>query len=208
MKYIYFILLFLIFQNTQLQSQETYTSGSTEYYTNQTYSTTGKPKVKRSAANKAKFLKSKGYSAVPPGYEVDHIIPLCEGGTDDPSNMQLLTIKAHAEKTAREKGSKSNSTYSGNSNYYSNSTSPNDTYEYSDGKKIYTSKSGSKYYININGNKTYIKSEKKDNTYQSPYSSSSIYPNSTSTSTCGARTSTGSACKRKVKDGGRCHSHS
>lgn len=34
-----------------------------------------------------------------PGWEVDHIIPLCNGGPDKPDNMQWLTVDAHREKT-------------------------------------------------------------------------------------------------------------
>ncbi len=34
-----------------------------------------------------------------PGYQVDHITPLCAGGDDKPSNMQWLSIEAHREKT-------------------------------------------------------------------------------------------------------------
>ncbi|AFU47320.1 hypothetical protein C380_18130 [Acidovorax sp. KKS102] len=34
-----------------------------------------------------------------PGYEVDHIVPLCAGGLDTPANMQWLTRQAHREKT-------------------------------------------------------------------------------------------------------------
>ncbi len=37
-----------------------------------------------------------------PGYEVDHIEPLCAGGPDVPANMQWLTRHAHREKTRRE----------------------------------------------------------------------------------------------------------
>lgn len=36
-------------------------------------------------------LRSKGYTKIPKGYEVDHIQPLSKVGKDDPSNMQLLT---------------------------------------------------------------------------------------------------------------------
>ena len=135
----------------------TYIKGGTEYYTNQYYSTTGMPKVKRSQANKNKFLKSKGYYQVPHGYEVDHIIPLSEGGSDTPSNMQLLTIKEHARKTAKERAKRTNSTYSTLPKYKSNSTYsiPSKTYN---NKTILTGSRGGKYYINSNGNKTYIKS--------------------------------------------------
>lgn len=34
-----------------------------------------------------------------PGYEVDHIEPLCAGGPDTPGNMQWLTRLEHREKT-------------------------------------------------------------------------------------------------------------
>ena len=34
-----------------------------------------------------------------PGYEVDHIEPLCAGGADTPENMQWLTRAAHRDKT-------------------------------------------------------------------------------------------------------------
>lgn len=34
------------------------------------------------------FMKASGYPKGRPGYVVDHIIPLCAGGQDDPTNMQ------------------------------------------------------------------------------------------------------------------------
>lgn len=34
-----------------------------------------------------------------PGYEIDHIRPLCAGGADRPLNMQWLTVPAHRVKT-------------------------------------------------------------------------------------------------------------
>lgn len=34
-----------------------------------------------------------------PGWEVDHVVPLCNGGPDKPANMQWLTVEAHREKT-------------------------------------------------------------------------------------------------------------
>ncbi|MGE9985999.1 HNH endonuclease signature motif containing protein [Desulfovibrio sp. SGI.169] len=45
------------------------------------------------------FLRQQGLTRVPPGYEVDHIVPLCAGGKDTPDNMQLLTREQHREKT-------------------------------------------------------------------------------------------------------------
>ncbi len=37
-----------------------------------------------------------------PGYQVDHIIPLCAGGDDKPPNMQWLSIEAHRAKTRND----------------------------------------------------------------------------------------------------------
>lgn len=34
-----------------------------------------------------------------PGYEVDHVEPLCAGGPDTPENMQWLTRHEHRQKT-------------------------------------------------------------------------------------------------------------
>lgn len=33
------------------------------------------------------------------GWEVDHVVPLCAGGPDTPSNMQWLTRHEHLQKT-------------------------------------------------------------------------------------------------------------
>jgi len=37
-------------------------------------------------------MRSTGYSRGRPGYVVDHVVPLCAGGADAPSNMQWQTI--------------------------------------------------------------------------------------------------------------------
>lgn len=58
-----------------------------------------KPKPTRSMAQRQAFLRSQDLKRVPKGYQVDHIIPLCAGGADHPSNMQLLSIEEHIEKT-------------------------------------------------------------------------------------------------------------
>jgi len=139
------------------QAQSTYKSGSTEYYYGQYYSTTGKPMVKRSEANKAAFLRSEGYTSVPHGYEVDHIVPLSKGGSDDPSNMQLLTKEQHARKTARERASHSNSSGYAAPSYRSSTTTPAYSTPNSTGRVIQTGPRGGQYYINKNGNKIYIK---------------------------------------------------
>lgn len=62
---------------------------------------TSHPRIRSYKAKQA-FLRSRGYTKAPRGYEVDHIVPLSVGGRDKPSNMQLLTKKAHRAKTARE----------------------------------------------------------------------------------------------------------
>lgn len=36
------------------------------------------------------------------GHPVDHIIPLCEGGSDDDSNKETLCVPCHDVKSARE----------------------------------------------------------------------------------------------------------
>lgn len=36
--------------------------------------------------------------------EVDHIIPLADGGTNDPENLQALCKACHSRKTARQMG--------------------------------------------------------------------------------------------------------
>ena len=49
-----------------------------------------------------RFLKKKGLRKIPKGKEVDHKIPLVDGGSDTVRNLQLLTEKQHADKTKRE----------------------------------------------------------------------------------------------------------
>ncbi len=49
-----------------------------------------------------RFLKKEGLKKIPKGKEVDHKVPLEDGGSDTVRNLQLLTIKQHADKTARE----------------------------------------------------------------------------------------------------------
>lgn len=90
---------------------KTYKVVGTEYYYGKQYESTGKPKAKRSTAARSEFLRSKGYSKVPAGYNVDHIIPLSQGGRDVPSNMQLITIQAHKQKTALERKRVSSQNY-------------------------------------------------------------------------------------------------
>ena len=49
-----------------------------------------------------RFLKKEGLTKIPKGKEVDHKVPLVDGGSDTVRNLQLLTEKQHAAKTERE----------------------------------------------------------------------------------------------------------
>jgi len=59
----------------------------------------GRGRIVRSESAKESFLKSHGYKNVPHGYQVDHILPLYAGGSDTPSNMQLISTEQHKAKT-------------------------------------------------------------------------------------------------------------
>lgn len=37
-----------------------------------------------------------------PGWQIDHITPLCSGGADRPVNMQWLTVEQHKAKTRED----------------------------------------------------------------------------------------------------------
>lgn len=75
---------------------------SRTHYSGGTYKS-GYPKVERSQSAKYQFLRQHRLTHVPAGYHVDHIRPLSQGGSDTPSNMQLLTIEEHHQKTAAER---------------------------------------------------------------------------------------------------------
>lgn len=51
--------------------------------------------VVRDAGAREAFLAEHGFSEVPDGWEVHHIVPLSEGGADEPSNMILLREHDH-----------------------------------------------------------------------------------------------------------------
>ena len=54
----------------------------------------------RDLSARSAFLQQHGLESVPAGYEVHHIIPLCQGGADTPDNMILLSAEEHARVTA------------------------------------------------------------------------------------------------------------
>ena len=133
MKNLLFLLCCLLcFIQGYSQKKQTYQINGTNYIQGEYYKTTNKPKVQRSSKSRQDFLTSKGYSKVPNGYHVDHIIPLSKGGSDTPSNMQLISKEQHKQKTSLERKSKSN-------------------------KIVHTGSRGGQYYYNSKGNKTYIK---------------------------------------------------
>lgn len=55
--------------------------------------------IVRSESAKEDFLQENGYDSLPKGYEIHHIIPLSEGGADNPDNMILLRADQHAQVT-------------------------------------------------------------------------------------------------------------
>ncbi len=59
-------------------------------------------RILRSQGARAEFLRSHSLTQCPPGYHVDHKIPLWAGGRDTKENMQLLTIPQHAQKTRED----------------------------------------------------------------------------------------------------------
>ena len=152
----------LLFGNNLFgQNKQTYKVNGTTYVSGETYKTTGQSKVDRSSSAKNEFLKSKGYSKVPSGYQVDHKVPLSEGGADKPSNMQLISTEQHKIKTANERSSNTNpsdstSSYS-NSTYKSSNSYSTPSYSSGSSKTIYTGSKGGQYSINSNGNKSYVK---------------------------------------------------
>jgi hypothetical protein len=60
-------------------------------------------RIKRSSEEKREFERETGYPHGRPGYVVDHIIPLSEGGSDIPSNMQWQTKEEAKAKDRTER---------------------------------------------------------------------------------------------------------
>lgn len=60
-------------------------------------------RIPRSRAAKDDFMRRSGYPHGRSGYVVDHIVPLCAGGADAPSNMQWQTIEDGKAKDRQER---------------------------------------------------------------------------------------------------------
>lgn len=60
------------------------------------------PKFQRKESTKQKWLKQSGLKKVPLGYQLDHKIPLEDGGTDTLRNLHLMKKKSHIKKTIKE----------------------------------------------------------------------------------------------------------
>jgi len=86
----------------------TRTASQREQELSETYRSTSRISEKRSSKAKAEFQRlhpcprngaTRGRC---PGYDIDHIEPLCAGGPDVSGNMQWLTLEDHREKTRKD----------------------------------------------------------------------------------------------------------
>ena len=60
------------------------------------------PKFQRKQETIQRWLELHGLKKIPKGYELDHKIPLSQGGTDTLRNLHLIKTKRHKIKTAKE----------------------------------------------------------------------------------------------------------
>lgn len=58
--------------------------------------------VKKQVAWRQQWRCSACKNLLPPSYQIDHTIPLCDGGADDDSNTTAMCPTCHANKTQQE----------------------------------------------------------------------------------------------------------
>ena len=68
-----------------------------------TYGARDSHRIKRSREARGDFMRRTGYPRGRPGYVIDHVVPLCAGGADAPSNMQWQTVEAAKIKDRQER---------------------------------------------------------------------------------------------------------
>jgi len=85
---------------TMPDHQPTYKVKSTKPYSGEDLNTSNLQTIERTKSAKEKFLRMRGFKSLPPGYKVDYIVPLSQGGRDAPENMQLVPEIPQEQKTA------------------------------------------------------------------------------------------------------------
>ena len=56
----------------------------------------------RKQSTRQRFLEKRGLTKVPRGKEIDHKVPLKDGGSDTLRNLHLIKKSSHKRKTATE----------------------------------------------------------------------------------------------------------
>jgi 5-methylcytosine-specific restriction endonuclease McrA len=56
----------------------------------------------RNSSVRQRFLENRGLKRTPSGKEIDHKVPLADGGIESLRNLHLIKESRHQEKTARE----------------------------------------------------------------------------------------------------------
>ena len=89
-----------------------YVAPRSRSYSPRTYRTPRRPaagqrdprgRIHRSRDARGSFMRRTGYPHGRPGYVIDHVVPLCAGGADAPSNMQWQTVEAARIKDRQER---------------------------------------------------------------------------------------------------------
>jgi hypothetical protein len=86
--------------------QPTYKVEGTKPHSAEDPNTSDSQTPERTKSAKEKFLRMRGFKSLPPGYKVDYIVPLSQGGRDAPENMQLVPDIPPEQKAAGKGRSK------------------------------------------------------------------------------------------------------